>query len=97
MELDQTARVIGSPVDEALFDTAYFHDEVIEATLARDISLLCPAPPSEQGKVGGKFHKSQFDYHPDRDTYSSPVRNACSSNAKRWLNLCLLGCADNNA
>jgi len=71
--LDQTARVIGSPVDEALFDTGYFHDEVIEAALARDISLLCPAPPSEQGKVGGKFHKSQFDYIPDSDTYGCPA------------------------
>jgi len=71
--LDQTARVIGSPPDEALFDTTYFHDEVMEAALARDISLLCPAPPSEQGKVGGKFHKSQFDYNPDSDTYGCPA------------------------
>jgi len=71
--LDQTARVIGSPPDEALLDTGYFHDDVIEATLARDISLLCPAPPSEQGKVGGKFHKSQFDYNPDSDTYGCPA------------------------
>jgi len=72
--LDQTARVSGTllPV-QALFDTGYFHDEVIEATLARDISLLCPAPAGEQGNVGGKFHKSQFDYDPDSDTYRCPA------------------------
>jgi len=46
--LDQTARLSGAQPIEALFDTGYFHDEVIDATLQREVSLLCPAPPSEQ-------------------------------------------------
>jgi len=33
--LDQTARVSGTLPAQALFDTGYFHDEVIEATLGR--------------------------------------------------------------
>jgi len=75
--LDQAARITGAQPDEALFDTGYFHDEVIEATLARDISLLCPAPPSEQtsghGQSTGKFHKSQFEYAEDLDSYRCPA------------------------
>jgi len=75
--LDQAARITGAHPDEALFDTGYFHDAVIEATLAHGISLLCPAPPGEQssgqGQSGGKFHKSQFDYDEDKDSYRCPA------------------------
>jgi len=75
--LDQTARITGSQPVEALFDTGYFHDAVIDATLQREVGLLCPAPPSEQSsgrdQNGGKFHKSQFDYDHNSDTYSCPA------------------------
>jgi hypothetical protein len=40
--LDQSARVTGAQAEEVLLDAGYFDDEVIEATLARDVSLLCP-------------------------------------------------------
>jgi len=70
--LAQTAPVSGALPATALFDTGYFHDEVIEAALQRDISMLCPAPPSEQNQSKGKPHKSRFDYHPDSDTYCCP-------------------------
>jgi len=75
--LDQTTRITGVQPEEALFDTGYFHDEVIEATLVRNISLLCPAPPSEQtsgqGQSKGKFHKTQFEYAEDDDSYRCPA------------------------
>jgi len=75
--LDQVERITGAQPDEALFDTGYFHDAVIEATFQREVSLLCPAPPSEQasghGQSGGKFHKSQFDYDANSDTYCCPA------------------------
>src|SRR6516165_5048052 len=38
--LDQSARVTGMQAEEVLLDAGYFDDEVIEATLARDVSLL---------------------------------------------------------
>jgi hypothetical protein len=72
--LDQSARVTGMQAEEVLLDAGYFDDEVIEATLARDVSLLCPegqwpARPRDEGL----FHKSAFDYHPQTDTYHSPA------------------------
>ena len=61
--LDQSARVAGALPDEVLLDAGYFDDGVIEATLTRDVRLLCPegkwpAKPREEGP----FHKSVFDY-----------------------------------
>ena len=72
--LDQSARVTGMQAEEVLLDAGYFDDEVIEATLARDVSLLCPegqwpARPRDEGL----FHKSAFDYHPQTDTYHCPA------------------------
>ena len=72
--LDQSARVTGMQAEEVLLDAGYFDDEVIEATLARDVSLLCPegqwpARPRDEGL----FHKSAFDYDPQTDTYHCPA------------------------
>ena len=72
--LDQSARVTGALPDEVLLNAGYFDDGVIEATLTRDVSLLCPegkwpAKPREEGL----FHKSAFDYHPSTDTYRCPA------------------------
>lgn len=46
---------------------------VIAATLARDVSLLCPPKPSTTDKVGGLYHKSQFAYDADQDVYLCPA------------------------
>lgn len=73
--LDQNARITGSQAQEVLLDAGYFHDEVIAATLERDSSLLCPAgkwPPSH-GQGTGKFHKSDFQYDEQTDTYRCPA------------------------
>ncbi len=72
--LDQSARVVGSQAEELLLDAGYFEDDVIAATLERDVSLLCP-----EGQVPGvtkesnAFHKSSFQYDPYADTYRCPV------------------------
>jgi transposase len=72
--LDQSARVIGSPVAELLLDAGYFDDGVIAATLEREVSLLCP-----EGKAPGivkdskVFHKSSFQYDSQADTYRCPA------------------------
>jgi len=75
--LDQAARLTGAQPIEALFDTGYFHDEVTDATLQREVSLSCPAPPGEQcagqSSNSGKFHKTQFDCNPNSDTFRCPV------------------------
>jgi len=75
--LDQSARITGAQPEEALFDAGYFHNDVIDATLEREVSLLCPAPPSQQisghDQNGGKFHKLQFVYDTDTDTYRCPA------------------------
>lgn len=72
--LDQSARVVGTSAEELLLDAGYFEDEVIAATLAREVSLLCP-----EGQVPGVlkaskvFHKSSFEYDPSTDTYRCPA------------------------
>jgi transposase len=72
--LDQSARTTGAQAEEVLLDAGYFDDEVIEATLARDVSLLCPdgqwpARPRDDGL----FHKSAFDYDEQTDSYRCPA------------------------
>ena len=64
-------------VEELLLDAGYHCDEVIEETLARDISLLCP-----QGRTDGdgcwtkrerkQIPKSEFTYDAETDTYGCP-------------------------
>lgn len=72
--LDQSARVAGIQAEELLLDAGYFEDDVIAATLEREVSLLCPegqAPGvTKESKV---FHKSSFQYDPCTDTYRCPA------------------------
>jgi transposase len=74
--LDQSARVTGTGAQELLLDGGYFNDDVIAATLERDVSLLCPdgqdlgAPKA--GK-GGVYPKSSFEYDASTDTYRCPA------------------------
>jgi transposase len=72
--LDQSARVAGAPAQEVLLDAGYFNDAVIQTSLQRDVSLLCPegkwpAKPRQEGK----FSKSEFDYDALADTYRCPA------------------------
>jgi len=50
---------------------------VIQTTLERDISLLCPSPiqqdSADQVREGKRFHKSLFCYDPASDTYRCPA------------------------
>jgi transposase len=72
--LDQSARVTGGQAEELLLDAGYFDDSVIDATLARDISLLCPDGQwPAKTKEDGLFHKSVFGYDPLTDTYCCPA------------------------
>ncbi len=71
--LDQSERVAPETQRELLLDAGYFDDGVIAATLARDVSLLCPPKPSTTDKVGGLYHKSQFAYDADQDVYLCPA------------------------
>jgi hypothetical protein len=74
--LDQSVRVTGAQAEELLLDAGYFDDEVINATLTRDVSLLCPEgkwPAKAKAKEEGLFHKSAFSYDPLTDTYRCPA------------------------
>ena len=72
--LDQSARVTGVQAEEVLLDAGDFDDAVIEATLARDVSLLCPEGQwPAKTREDGLFHKSAFDYDPQTDTYRCPA------------------------
>jgi transposase len=71
--LDQSGRVAPEPQRELLLDAGYFDDGVIAATLARDISLLCPPKPSTTDKANGLYHKSQFTYDAEQDVYFCPA------------------------
>ncbi|MEB0217404.1 MULTISPECIES: transposase [unclassified Undibacterium] len=72
--LDQSARVTSEHAKELLLDAGYFDDDVINATLERDISLLCPDGQwPAKSKEGGLYHKSAFDYDLHSDTYRCPA------------------------
>jgi hypothetical protein len=72
--LDQSARVVGSQAEELLLDAGYFEDNVIAATLEREVSLLCPEGQAPGVTKNSKvFHKSSFQYDSSTDTYRCPV------------------------
>ena len=72
--LDQSARIVGAHAQELLLDAGYFDDGVINATLERDVSLLCP-DGQHPGipKASNVFSKSSFHYDSSTDTYRCPV------------------------
>lgn len=72
--LDQSARIVGAHAQELLLDAGYFDDGVIEATLERDVSLLCP-DGQRPGipKASKVFPKSSFHYDSSTDTYRCPA------------------------
>jgi hypothetical protein len=62
--------------EELLVDSGYFHDDVIAATLEREVSLLCPESPDlekENVQEKGLFHKREFHYDGVTDTYQCPA------------------------
>ncbi len=68
--LEQSKRIMGQHAAELLLDAGYFDDGVIECTLDREISLLCPSGKwPEEIQEERLFHKSQFHYDPFQDTY----------------------------
>jgi len=72
--LDQSARVTGAQAEELLLDAGYFDDGVIDATLTRDVRLLCPEGQwPAKTKKEGLFHKSAFGYDPLSDIYRCPA------------------------
>lgn len=81
--LDQSARVMGGHAAEVLLDAGYFDDDVIAATLDRDISLLCPPRQwPAKDEESGRFHKSRFHYDPHTDTYRCPAGQELRRKAK---------------
>jgi transposase len=72
--LDQSRQVTGQPVQEVLLDAGYFHDEVIAATLERDVSLLCPEGNGfAKAESKAVFAKAVFAYDNQTDTYRCPA------------------------
>jgi transposase len=72
--LDQSERTTGVKATEVLLDAGYFDDGVIEETLARDISMLCPEGQLPGTLKAGKyFTKSQFVYDEQTKTYRCPA------------------------
>jgi hypothetical protein len=72
--LDQSARVMGAQAEELLLDAGYFENSVIEATLEREVSLLCPEGQwPVQAKKAQVFPKSAFNYDSYADTYCCPA------------------------
>jgi len=74
---DQGARVTGAQAEQVLPDAGYFDHEVIEATLARDVSLLCPEGQwPVKTREEGLFHKESaraFECPPQTDTCHCPA------------------------
>jgi len=73
--LDQSQSVLGKAIKELLLDGGYHCDAVIEETIKRDISLLCP-----EGKAAGESKKSDkyytkgcFRYDESTDGYWCPA------------------------
>src|SRR5260370_7532800 len=63
--LDQSARVTGMQPEKVLLDAGYFDDEVIEATLPPDVTLLFPeaqCPPTTRQHA--LSHKPPFTIPP---------------------------------
>ena len=74
--LDQSVRAGEGAVGELSLDGGYFSTEVIDLTLSREISLLCPggkAGESTRGVRGGVFAKSEFRYDRIEDVYVCPA------------------------
>ncbi|XKH59044.1 IS1182 family transposase [Halomonas sediminis] len=71
--IDQSERVEPKTPRELLLDAGYFDDGVINATLARDVSLLCPPRPSTTDKAKGLYHKNLFTYDAEQDVYYCPA------------------------
>lgn len=71
--IDQSERVEPKIPRELLLDAGYFDDGVINATLARDVSLLCPPRPSTTDKAKGLYHKNLFTYDAEQDVYYCPA------------------------
>jgi transposase len=72
--LDQIKAVSGEEAEELLLDAGYCSRGVLQESIARDISLLCP-----EGKVAGQpkqslkyYAKSRFRYDDNRDAYLCP-------------------------
>ena len=96
--LDQSERVASVAEREILLDTGYFNDEVIEAMLARDVSLLCPPKPSTlTSKANRLYHKNQFIYDAEHDVYCCPAgqhlqrishTQASARSREQWVYAC---------
>jgi transposase len=73
--LAQSERVIGAAPQELLLDAGYCTDAVIEQTLERDISLLCPQGrhPGQPRQSDRYFPKDRFVYRADADCYICPA------------------------
>lgn len=72
--LEQSARVVGSKPEELLCDAGYFDDGVIAEAIKNDISLLCPESTTPGAiKKSALYHKGQFEYDEQSDTYRCPA------------------------
>jgi transposase len=84
--LDQGQRVTGEEAKELSLDAGYFCNTVIDETLRREISLLCPEGKglgNERKVKGGVFPKSQFHYLPLEDVYVCPAGERLQPGPKR--------------
>lgn len=72
--LDQAAAAGGAMAEELLLDAGYHCFELIDLTLAREISLLCPEQSEHRrGAAPKSFALSAFHYDPLTDTYRCPA------------------------
>ena len=72
-EMLEQASALGE-VHELMLDAGYHCDEVIEETLSREISLLCPGGRTEGDwqRGGSAYAKHRFVYDACTDTYCCP-------------------------
>lgn len=73
--LEQSARSSGTQVQTLLVDAGYFHDDIIELALRKDINLLCPATSacSDKKKNDSKYKKHEFRYEETLNAYVCPA------------------------
>jgi len=73
--LDQSEVINGVKTDELLLDAGYCCGSILNESIAREISLLCPEGRKlGKGKCSAKrYMKGDFEYNEELDTYKCPA------------------------
>lgn len=73
--LEQSARSSGTKVQTLLVDAGYFHDDIIELAIRKDMNLLCQETSAcpDKKKNDAKYKKQEFRYEETLNAYVCPA------------------------